>query len=322
MQKAGAVPDEIAAVGITNQRETTVVWDKATGEPIANAPVWSSAHTHDICAKLERQGGQDQFRAKTGLPVATYFSGSKIQWLLDNVPGARKKSEAGELLFGNTDAWLTWNLTGGPNGGVHATDVTNASRVQLMDLETLAWDDELLNAFNVPRSMLPEIRPSSGDFGVCAGAAVGVPELEGVPITGVLGDQQAALFGQAGFEVGDAKNTYGTGCFLLMNTGEVPVPSTHGLLTTVAYQLEGQPAVYALEGSVSMGGATIQWLRDNLELIKDAKEVEAIAASVEDNGGCYLVPAFTGLYAPHWKTDARGVVCGLTRFVTKAHICR
>jgi glycerol kinase len=215
MQKAGAVPEEIAAVGITNQRETTVVWDKTTGEPIANAPVWSSAHTQDICAKLEREGGKDRFRAKTGLPVATYFSGSKIQWLLDNVPGARAKAEAGELLFGNTDAWLTWNLTGGVNGGVHATDVTNASRVQLMDLATLAWDDDLCDAFNVPASMLPEIRPSSGDFGVCAGEGVGVPELAGVPISGVLGDQQAALFGQAGFNIGDAKNTYGTECMLL-----------------------------------------------------------------------------------------------------------
>jgi len=324
LKKASLTPADIAAVGITNQRETTVVWDRRTGKPLCNALVWMSTHTEAICAELEADGGQDRFRAKTGLPIAPYFSGSKIRWVLENVEGARELAERGDALFGNTDAWLLWNLTGGaanPDGAVHATDVTNASRTQLMDLATLQWDEELLAAFDIPRAMLPDIRSSSEVYGaVGAGCCGGA--LAGVPLSGIMGDQQAALFGQTCFGVGEAKNTYGTGCFLLMNTGEQAVQSTNGLLTTVAYKLGDAPAVYALEGSVAIAGALIQWLRDNLELIDHASEVEAIAASVPDNGGAYIVPAFGGLYAPHWRADARGVVAGLTRFVTRAHLCR
>eukprot|EP00936_MAST-01D_sp_MAST-1D-sp1_P002821 g2821.t1 len=336
MEKASLSAADFAAVGITNQRETTVVWDRRTGKPLYNALVWMTTHTEELCAELEAKGGKDRFRAKTGLPVATYFSATKIRWILDNVAGARELAESGDALFGNTDSWLVWNLTGGPDGGLHITDVTNASRTQLMDLATLDWDDGLLAEFGIPRSMLPAIRSSSERYGdIVPSAPVpkatgdgagdarsGVDVLAGVCVAACMGDQQAALFGQTCFDSGEAKNTYGTGCFLLMNTGTSPIPSTRGLLTTVAYKLGDAPAVYALEGSVAIAGALVQWLRDNLEMIKDASEIESIAASVDDNGGCYIVPAFGGLYAPHWRPDARGVFAGLTRFVTRAHVCR
>ena len=311
LAKAGLTTADLVAVGITNQRETTVLWDKATGQPVHNAVVWMDTRTSDLVAELERGGGQDRLRAKTGLPLATYFSGLKLAWLLDNVPGARARAEAGELLFGTIDTWLAWNLT-----GLHITDVTNASRTQLMDLATLDWDAEILELLRVPRACLPEIRSSSGVYGVCTGV------LAGVPLAGILGDQQAALFGQACLSPGEAKNTYGTGCFMLMNTGEQPFPSTSGLLTTLAYQLGDAPAVYALEGSIPIAGALVQWLRDNLGLIAHASEIEALAASVPDNGDVYCVPAFSGLYAPHWDDSARGIIAGLTRFATKAHIAR
>ncbi len=317
LQEAGAAATDVAALGITNQRETTVVWDRRTGAAIANAIVWQDTRTAEDVGRLAEGGGQDRFRAQTGLPLSTYFSGLKLRWLLDHVPGARARAEAGELLFGNIDSFLLWHLTGGAEGGVHRTEVTNAARTQLMDLRTLDWDAALLEAFGVPRAMLPQIGASTGRFGEMA-----VTRLRGTPITGVLGDQHAALVGQSCFRPGEAKNTYGTGCFLLMNTGTTPVASAHGLLTTLAYQIEGQPAVYALEGSIAMGGALVQWLRDNLGLIGTSAEVEALAGSVADNGGVYLVPAFSGLYAPYWKDSARGVVTGLTRFATKAHLAR
>jgi glycerol kinase len=307
---------DLAAIGITNQRETTVVWEKATGKPIHNALVWQDTRTDKICDELSADGGQDRFRAKTGLPVATYFSGPKIRWLLDNVEGARARAEAGELAFGNIDTWCIWNLTGGVDGGAHVTDVTNASRTMLMNLETLDWDDELLNAIGVPRAVLPEIRSSSMVYGNAVGAAAGVP------VAGDLGDQQAALFGQTCFDVGEAKNTYGTGSFLLLNTGTKPVHSKNGLITGVAYKIGDQPAVYMLEGSIAITGALVQWLRDNLKLIKAAPDVEELAKSVDDNGGVYFVPAFSGLFAPYWRSDARGVIAGLTRFVTAGHIAR
>ncbi len=308
---------DLAAVGVTNQRETTVVWDRATGEPIHNALVWQDTRTDAICGELSADGGQDRFREKTGLPIATYFSGPKIRWLLDNVEGARARAEAGELAFGNMDTWCIWNLTGGTNGGVHVTDVTNASRTMLMDLETLDWDDSLCEAIGVPRSVLPEVRSSSQVYGEVAttGAA-------GVPVAGDLGDQQAAMFGQNCFDVGEAKNTYGTGSFLLLNTGTDPVPSKSGLITGVGYKIGDQPAAYMLEGSIAITGALVQWLRDNLKLIETAPDVEALAASVEDNGGVYFVPAFSGLFAPYWRSEARGVIAGLTRFVTAGHIAR
>ncbi len=302
----------IAAVGITNQRETTVVWEKATGKPIHNALVWQDTRTAGICDDLARQGGQDRFRARTGLPLATYFSGPKIRWILDHVPSARQKAERGELLFGNIDTWLIWNLT-----GEHVTDVTNASRTLLMNLETLDWDEEILSALDIPRAMLPEIRSSSEVYGRVREGA-----LQGVSVAGDLGDQQAALFGQVCYEPGEAKNTYGTGCFMLMNTGEKPVASTAGLLTTLAYKIGDQPAVYALEGSIAITGALVQWLRDNLGLIRKSAEVEDLARSVEDNGGVYFVPAFSGLFAPYWRSDARGVIVGLTRYANKGHIAR
>jgi glycerol kinase len=311
LAKAALAPHDLAAVGITNQRETTVLWDKATGEPVHNALVWMDTRTERLVAQLEAEGGQDRFRAKTGLPLATYFSGLKLRWLLDNVPGARVRAEAGELLFGNIDTWLAWNLT-----GLHITDVTNASRTQLMDLATLDWDDEILELLGVPRACLPEIRSSSEVYGSCHSV------LEGVPLAGILGDQQAALFGQACLSPGEAKNTYGTGCFMLMNTGDRPFPSSAGLLTTLGYKLGDAPAIYALEGSISISGALVQWLRDNLGLIGHASEIEALAASVEDNGDVYFVPAFSGLYAPHWDASARGVIAGLTRFVSKGHLAR
>jgi len=308
---------DVAAVGITNQRETTVVWNRRTGKPYHHALVWMDTRTGDLVAEFTKEGGQDRFREKTGLPLATYFSGLKLKWLLDNVPGLRADAERGEAIFGTMDSFLIWHLTGGTNGGQHLSDVTNASRTQLMDLRTLDWDEDLLAAFGVPRAMLPQIRPSSGFFGTVTSEV-----LPGVPIAGVLGDQQAALVGQTCFEPGQAKNTYGTGCFLLLNTGTDLRVSTYGLLTTVAYQFENQPACYALEGSVAITGALVQWLRDNLGLIKNSSDVESLAQTVEDNGGAYFVPAFSGLYAPYWKADARGVLAGLTRFVNKGHLAR
>ena len=316
LQRGGLRPVDLAAVGITNQRETAVVWERATGKPIHNAIVWQDTRTADLCNELAAEGGPDRFRKQTGLPLATYFAGPKAAWLLDNVAGARARAAAGELLFGTIDSWLVWNLTGGPSGGRHVTDVTNASRTLLMNLATLDWDDELLEAMGVPRPTLPEIRPSSEVYGPA------VDPLDGIPISGILGDQQAALFGQACFDVGDAKNTYGTGCFMLLNTGADPVHSRNGLLTTVAYQIGGEPAAYALEGSIAIAGALVQWLRDNLGIIESAPEVEALARSVDDNGGVYFVPAFSGLFAPHWRSDARGVIAGLTRFVNKGHLAR
>jgi glycerol kinase len=317
MERRGLAPGDLAAIGITNQRETTVVWDPKTGEPVNNAVVWQDTRVSDFVAELARDGGQDRFRARTGLPLATYFSAAKIRWILDNVAGARRRAEAGSLAFGNIDTYLVWHLTGGASGGIHVTDVTNASRTQLMNLDTLDWDDEMLRAFAIPRAMLPEIRSSSEIYGHAAWDAV-----KGVPIAGILGDQQAALVGQACFEPGEAKNTYGTGCFLLMNTGRRPVASTCGLLTTVAYRLGGQPAHYALEGSVALAGALVQWLRDNLGLIAASDGIEALARTVEDNGGVYFVPAFSGLYAPYWKDSARGVIAGLTRYANKGHLAR
>ena len=317
MERHGLAPGDLAAIGITNQRETTVVWDRKTGQPVHNALVWQDTRVADMVAELAREGGQDRFRARTGLPLATYFSAAKIRWILDNVAGARRRAEAGELAFGNIDTYLAWELTGGASGGIHVTDVTNASRTQLMRLDTLDWDDEMLRAFSIPRAMLPEIRSSSEVYGHAVWDAV-----KGVPIAGILGDQQAALVGQACFEPGEAKNTYGTGCFLLMNTGRRPVASTCGLLTTVAYRLSGQPAHYALEGSVALAGALVQWLRDNLGLIASSDGVEALARTVEDNGGVYFVPAFSGLYAPYWKDSARGVIAGLTRYANKGHLAR
>jgi glycerol kinase len=313
---AGLTRRDLAAVGITNQRETTVVWERSTGRPVHPAIVWQDTRTDGLIAALGRDGGPDRFRAATGLPLATYFSGPKARWMLDQVPGARPRAEAGELLFGTIDTWLAWNLTGGVDGGVHVTDVTNASRTQLMDLGTLDWDDGLLDAIGVPRAMLPAIRSSSGVIATATG------ELEGVPLAGILGDQQAALVGQACLDPGDAKNTYGTGCFLLLNTGTRIVPSTSGLLTTVAYRLGDEPAHYALEGSVAIAGALVQWLRDNLGLIRSAGEIEALARTVDDNGGVWFVPAFSGLYAPHWRSDARGVIVGLTRYANRGHIAR
>ncbi len=313
---AGVGRESLAAVGITNQRETTVVWEKTTGRPLYNAIVWQDTRTEALCRQLAAEGGQDRFRAQTGLPLATYFSGPKIRWLLDHLPDVRQKAEHGEVLFGNMDTWLLWNLSGGPQGGVHVTDVTNASRTLLMNLHTLDWDDELLAANGVPRAMLPVIRPSSGVYAEGRGA------LAGVPLAGDLGDQQAALFGQTCFSPGEAKNTYGTGCFMLLNTGTTPVVSQAGLLTTVAYQLEGEPPVYALEGSIAIAGALVQWLRDNLGLIETSADVEALARTVEDNGDVYFVPAFSGLYAPYWRSDARGVIAGLTRYANKGHLAR
>jgi glycerol kinase len=316
LAKAGLTPADLAAVGITNQRETSVVWNRRTGEPIHNALVWMDTRTDQLVAGLSKDGGQDRLRDKTGLPLATYFSGLKLRWLLDWVPGAQAAAEEGELLFGNMDTWLTWNLTGGIDGGLHVTDVTNASRTQMMNLDTLDWDAEILELFNVPRACLPAIRSSSEVYGTATGI------LAGVPLSGILGDQQAALFGQACLKPGEAKNTYGTGCFMLMNTGEKPFPSTCGLLTTLGYKLGDAPAIYALEGSISISGALVQWLRDNLNLITHASEIEGLARTVEDNGDVYFVPAFSGLYAPHWKDNARGVIAGLTRFANKGHIAR
>jgi glycerol kinase len=317
LERGGLKPGELAAVGITNQRETTVLWNRNTGVPLHHALVWQDTRTADLVAAYARDGGQDRFRARTGLPLATYFSGLKLKWLLDNVPGARAKAGTGDLLFGTIDSWLLWNLTGGPSGGIHVTDVTNASRTQLVGLDTLDWDDELLAAFDVPRALLPRIAPSSASYG-----AAQIAPLRGVPVSGILGDQQAALVGQTCFEPGEAKNTYGTGCFMLMNTGRQAVPSTAGLVTTVAYQLDNEPPCYALEGSIAIAGALVQWLRDNLKLIAKSSEVEALAREVEDNGDVYIVPAFSGLFAPYWRDTARGVIAGLTRYANRGHIAR
>ena len=307
---AGLGLDSLAAVGITNQRETTLLWDR-NGIPLHNAIVWQDTRVAPLVAAYARQGGQDRFRSHTGLPLATYFSALKLRWLLDHVPGARARAEAGELLFGTIDTWLAWNLS-----GQHITDATNASRTQLMNLATLDWADELLGEFAIPRAVLPRIVPSSAVYGQARGV------LEGVVLAGILGDQQAALVGQACFRPGEAKNTYGTGCFLLMNTREIPVASTAGLLTTVAYQFADAPACYALEGSIAVTGALVQWLRDNLKLIGSSAGIEPLAASVPDNGGVYVVPAFSGLYAPYWRSDARGVIAGLTGFANAGHIAR
>jgi len=313
-------PAEIAGIGITNQRETAVVWDPATGEPLCNAVVWQDTRTRELCQQLIADGLEPTFRQKTGLPVATYFSGPKLTWLLDHVPGLREKAQAGKAVFGNVDTWVLWNLTGGPRGGAHVTDVTNASRTLLMNLATLEWDDELLEILSIPRQMLPAIRPSSDPAFYGTTRADG-PVSGAVPVCGDLGDQQAALFGQTCYAVGEAKNTYGTGCFMLLNTGSNPVPSRSGLLTTVAYGLP-EGTTYALEGSIAITGAAVQWLRDNLGLIQSAAETESIAQSVEDAGGIYFVPAFSGLFAPYWDMDARGAIVGLTRYVTRAHLVR
>jgi glycerol kinase len=316
LAKGNIDPKDIAAIGITNQRETTVVWDKATGQPIYNAIVWQDTRTADICKKLARDGGQNRFRRKVGLPLATYFSGPKIKWILDHVPDAKARARKGEILFGNIDTWVIWNLTGGPNSGVHITDVSNASRTLLMNLKTLNWDDEILKIMGLPRAMLPAIKASSEVYGQAVGA------VGGVPVAGDLGDQQAALFGQTCFGVGEAKNTYGTGCFMLLNTGHTSVPSKNGLLTTLAYRIGNEKAVYALEGSIAITGALVQWLRDNLGLIEKSGDVETLASTVADNGGIYFVPAFSGLYAPYWKDNARGAIVGMTRYVNKGHLAR
>ncbi|MDR1825762.1 MAG: glycerol kinase GlpK [Bifidobacteriaceae bacterium] len=318
LARANITRHEVAAIGITNQRETTVVWDRHTGLPVYNAIVWQDVRTQPIVDRLAADGGPDRFRDQTGLPLNPYFAGTKIVWILEQVEGARQRAEAGDLLFGTTDAWVLWNLTGGPAGGVHVTDVTNASRTLLMDLRTLDWDQGLLDAFGVPRAMLPTIRSSSEVYGEAADESL----LRATPIAGILGDQQAATFGQAAFGPGEAKNTYGTGCFLLFNTGPDVVSSANGLLTTVAYQLGTAPAVYALEGSIAVTGSLVQWLRDNLGLIASAPEVEELARTVPDNGGAYIVPAFSGLFAPYWRMDARGAIVGLTRFITKGHLAR
>lgn len=316
LKKTGIAAADIAAVGVTNQRETTVIWEKATGKPVYNAIVWQDTRTDQICNELAKEGGQDRFRSHVGLPLATYFSGPKIKWVLDNVPGVREKAEKGEILFGNIDTWVIWNLTGGPDGGVHVTDVSNASRTMLMNLETLDWDPEILKIMGVPRAMLPAVKPSSAVYGPAKGA------LEGIPVAGDLGDQQAALFGQTCYSPGEAKNTYGTGCFMLLNTGTSPVQSKNGLLTTLGYKIGDQPAVYCLEGSIAITGALVQWLRDNLKFFDFSKHVEDYAKAVPDSGGIYFVPAFSGLFAPYWKSDARGVIVGLTRFIKKEHIAR
>jgi glycerol kinase len=314
--KANLSVSDLAAVGITNQRETTVVWNKKTGKAYYNALVWQDTRVGSELSELAKDGGIDRFRSKTGLPLAAYFSGLKLRWLLNNVPNVREDAEKGEALFGNMDTFIAWHLTGGTEGGIHITDVTNASRTQLMNLATCQWDDEILQVLNIPKKMLPEIKSSSTVYGTAKGV------LSGVPLAGILGDQQAALVGQTCFDPGQGKNTYGTGCFMLMNTGTEAIPSQFGLLTTVAYQLGNEPVHYALEGSVAITGALVQWLRDNLGMIQQSSDIETLAAEVEDNGGCYFVPAFSGLYAPYWKSDARGVLVGLTRYINKSHIAR
>jgi glycerol kinase len=316
LQKGNIDPKDIAAVGITNQRETTVVWDKKTGKPYYNAIVWQDTRSDQICNELSKDGGQDRFRAKVGLPISTYSSGPKLKWILDNVDGVRAAAERGDAIFGNLDTYVIWHMTGGTNGGVHVTDVTNASRTMLMDLMTLDWDDEILKIMAIPRSMLPQVRSSSEVYGKATG------DLGSILVAGDLGDQHAAMVGQTCFSAGEAKNTYGTGCFMLLNTGTEIVPSKNGLLTTLCYKMGDAKAVYALEGSIAITGALVQWLRDNLGMITISAEVEALAGTVKDNGGVYFVPAFSGLFAPYWKSDARGAIVGLTRYVNKGHIAR
>ncbi|MBW1599413.1 glycerol kinase GlpK [Streptomyces sp. JJ38] len=317
VRKAGVDRADVQAIGITNQRETTLLWDKATGEPVHNALVWQDTRTDALCRELGRNVGQDRFRRDTGLPLASYFAGPKIRWLLDNVEGLRERAERGEILFGTMDSWVIWNLTGGPDGGVHVTDVTNASRTMLMNLHTMQWDEKICASMDVPMAVLPEIRSSAEVYGHCASGV-----LEGIPVASALGDQQAALFGQTCFDPGEGKSTYGTGTFLLMNTGHKPVNSYNGLLTTVGYRIGDQKPVFALEGAIAVTGSLVQWMRDQMGLISTAAEIETLASSVEDNGGAYFVPAFSGLFAPYWRSDARGVIAGLTRYVTKAHLAR
>ncbi|MGW1074113.1 glycerol kinase GlpK [Streptomyces sp. NPDC002537] len=317
VEKAGITASDVKAIGITNQRETTLMWDKNTGQPVHNAIVWQDTRTDGLCKELGRNVGQDRFRRETGLPLASYFSGPKVRWLLDNVEGLRERAERGDILFGTMDSWVIWNLTGGVDGGHHVTDVTNASRTMLMNLRSLEWDERILSSMEIPAAVLPEIRSSAEVYGTAKGGA-----LAGVPVASALGDQQAALFGQTCFEQGEAKSTYGTGTFMLMNTGDEPVQSYNGLLTTVGYRIGDQKPVYALEGSIAVTGSLVQWMRDQMGLIKSAAEIETLASSVEDNGGAYFVPAFSGLFAPYWRSDARGVIAGLTRYVTKAHIAR
>ncbi|OEU96447.1 glycerol kinase GlpK [Streptomyces oceani] len=316
LANAGMRADQLSALGITNQRETTLLWDRRTGRPVHNAIVWQDTRTAGLCEQLGGEYGQDRFRDRTGLPLASYFSGPKVVWLLDNVPGLRERARAGEIAFGTIDSWLIWNLTGGTDGGVHVTDVTNAGRTMLMNLETLQWDASILSAMDIPEAVLPEIRSSAEVYGTAVG------QLAGVPVASALGDQQAAVFGQTCYRVGEAKNTYGTGSFLLLNTGTRPVPSKNGLLTTMGYQLGSERPVYCLEGSIAITGALVQWFRDQLGIISTADDIEPLAARVEDNGGAYIVPAFSGLFAPYWRSDARGVITGLTRYVTKAHLAR
>ncbi|MGW2825335.1 glycerol kinase GlpK [Streptomyces sp. NPDC001443] len=316
LANAGLRADHLSGLGISNQRETTVLWDRATGKPVHNAIVWQDTRTAGLCNQLGGRDGQDRFRDQTGLPLASYFSGPKAAWLLDNVPGLRDRAERGEIAFGTIDSWLIWNLTGGTDGGQHVTDVTNASRTMLMNLETLQWDPSILSAMNVPEAVLPEIKSSAEVYGTAVG------QLTGVPVASALGDQQAALFGQACYDVGTAKNTYGTGSFLLLNTGNRPVPSKSGLLTSMGYKIGTEAPVYCLEGSIAITGALVQWFRDQLGIIRTSDEIETLAESVDDNGGAYIVPAFSGLFAPYWRSDARGVITGLTRYVTKGHLAR
>jgi glycerol kinase len=316
LDKADLSPSDLCGVGIANQRETTVLWDRRTGAPAHNAIVWQDTRTDRLCRQLTREHGQELFREKTGLPISTYFSGPKIRWLLDHIPGLSERAEAGEVLFGTIDSWLIWNLTGGADGGRHVTDVTNASRTLLMNLHTLDWDHELLDAIGVPEAMLPEIRASSEAYGEAG------PPIAGVPVASALGDQHAALVGQTCFNAGDAKCTFGTGSFFVLNTGERPVTSNNGLLTTLAYKLGSAEPAYALEGPIAITGALVQWFRDNLGLIGSAPEIETLALTVEDSGGCYFVPAFSGLFAPHWRSDARGVIAGLTGYINKGHLAR
>ena len=316
VEQAGVAPEQVVAIGIANQRETTLVWERDTGRPVGRAVVWQDTRTGDLVEELAGTHGSDRFRDRCGLPLAPYFAGPRLAWLLEHVKGLRGRAERGEVLFGTMETWLVWNLTGGPDGGVHVTDVTNASRTMLMGIDSLQWDDSLLSALGIPRAVLPEIRSSSEVYGTATTV------LPGTPIAAALGDQQAALFGQTCFAPGEAKCTYGTGSFLLLNTGEHTVRSANGLLTTVAYQLGDDPAHYALEGSIAITGSLVQWFRDGLGLISSAPEIETLALTVEDNGGCYIVPAFAGLFAPHWRSDARGVIAGLTSYVTKGHLAR
>jgi glycerol kinase len=321
LYKGNIRPGEIIAIGLTNQRETSLIWDRKTGKPFSNAIVWQDTRTKSLCDEWAKDGGQDRFRALVGLPLATYFSGPKIRWLLENIPEIRPAAERGEALFGNIDSWILWWLTGGPEKGLHVTDVTNASRTMLMNLKSLDWDDEILNTMGIPRNILPRIMPSSDYHGYSMTGSDG-PFLASIPICADLGDQQAALFGQACFQPGEAKNTYGTGCFMLLNTGEKIIHSSSGLLTTLGYQLGSSRAIYALEGSIAITGALVQWLRDNLGLITQSSDIEQLASQVADNGGIYFVPAFSGLFAPYWRSDARGVITGLTGYINKGHIAR